>query len=512
MGADLKNIAKVSFGTVGSRVMGLVRDSATMAYMGIGAVSAAYTFAFTLPNLFRRLLGEGALTSALIPIFSQTLKNDGRENAFAFLNRVLTRGGILMAVLAVLGSLAAVCAAQFFDAEQQRFLLGASFSAVLMPYLTLVCLAAVFSGALNALGSFGVPSITPALHNLSIIGGLAAGVALFGSEDAVSIAYCMCAGWLVGGFIQLALPAYWLSKCGWKFSFDLSPSPALSELYALFLPALVGAAVFQLNVFVSKMLALFLNDAALPTLYLSSRILEFPLGVFTLAIATVYFPKLSKLGDSGAEFRREYSNGLVVTMGIAIPAMFGIIATSRDILALLFEWGLFGTKDVDVCLPVLIVSVIGLPFFALSTFATRGFHSTKDTRTPVKVSYWAFAANVALSLALMFPFGAAGLAGANVGAAALQALMLDAKLKRKSGTSGECREILKIVAASAAMACAVVAARNALAETLSGKTLAFAVCAVVIPVACVFYYAMLKILRFKRTENIEKILFRKIRK
>ena len=112
----------------------------------------------------------------------------------------------------------------------------------------------------------------------------------------------------------------------------------------------------------------------------------------------------------------------------------------------------------------------------------------------------------------MFPFGAAGLAGANVGAAALQALMLDAKLKRKSGTSGECREILKIVAASAAMACAVVTARNALAETLSGKTLAFAVCAVVIPVACVFYYAMLKILRFKRTENIEKILFRKIRK
>lgn len=185
-----------------------------------------------------------------------------------------------------------------------------------------------------------------------------------------------------------------------------------------------------------KWLALFLNDAALPTLYLSSRILEFPLGVFTLAIATVYFPKLSKLGDSGAEFRREYSNGLVVTMGIAIPAMFGIIATSRDILALLFEWGLFGTKDVDVCLPVLIVSVIGLPFFALSTFATRGFHSTKDTRTPVKVSYWAFAANVALSLALMFPFGAAGLAGANVGAAALQALMLDAKLKRQARNFG----------------------------------------------------------------------------
>ncbi len=513
MGKDVKNIAKVSIATVGSRVMGLVRDSATMAYMSINAVSAAYTFAFTLPNLFRRLLGEGALTAALIPLFSQTLKKDGRDEAFSFLNKVLTRGGILMAALSLLGMSIAAIAAFFLDegSDAQRFLLGANFSVVLMPYLTLVCLAAVFSAALNVMGSFGVPSITPALHNISIICGLFAGVAFFGKSDTVSLAYSMCAGWLVGGAIQLGMPAFWLYKRGWRYSFDLSPAPILGELYSLFLPALLGAAVFQLNIFISKMLALFLNNTALPTLYLSSRIIEFPLGVFTLAIATVYFPKLAKLGAAKDEagYKREYSNGFVMTMCIAVPAMFGIVATARDILTLLFEWGLFNAKDVDICLPVLVVSVIGLPFFAVSTFATRGFHSNKDTRTPVKISYWSFAVNIALSLLLMFPFGAAGLAGANVAAAAMQSVMLNAKLTRKYGNISEWAEILKIAAASLIMALSVRLARDVIAGYFSGKALAFAVCCGIIPAATVLYFALLKIFKFKRFENLLKLVLRK---
>ena len=132
MGRDVKNIAKVAFATVGSRVLGLIRDSFTMAYMSIGAVSAAYTFAFTLPNLFRRLLGEGALTSAMIPIFSQTLKQDGEEKAFSFLNKVFTRGAILMLSISLLGMLIALFASLMLDGDQQRFVLSANFSVVLL--------------------------------------------------------------------------------------------------------------------------------------------------------------------------------------------------------------------------------------------------------------------------------------------------------------------------------------------------------------------------------------------
>ncbi len=511
MGKDVKNIAKVSSATIASRVLGLLRDSATMAYMSIGAVSAAYTFAFTLPNLFRRLLGEGALTSALIPIFATSLKKDGEEVAFAFLNKVFTRGAIVMVGLSLLGMLLATIASFYLQGDEQRFLLSANFSIVLMPYLALICLAAIFTAALNVLGSFGIPSVTPVIQNSAIICGLFFGVFSFGANNSISIAYCMCVAWLVGGAFQLGVPAYYLYRKGWRPKLDFTPSPQLSELYTLFMPALLGAAAYQLNVFVSKMLALFIDNSALPSLYLSSRIIEFPLGVFTLAIATVYFPKLAKLisTENAEDYAREYANGLVVTMCIATPATFGIIATAPDIISLLFQWGIFNSADSATCVPVLIVSSLGLPFFALATFATRGFHSRKDTKIPMKISYYSFATNIALSLILMKPFGAMGLAAANVLAAALQAIMLEIKISATRGRFGEWGEIGKILVASILMACAVFSLRKLLGGLIDGKTLSFAVCSALIPLGVVIYALALKLMKFKRLENLKKIVLRK---
>ncbi len=511
MSKDVKNIAKVSSATIASRVLGLLRDSATMAYMSIGAVSAAYTFAFTLPNLFRRLLGEGALTSALIPIFASSIKKDGEDIAFAFLNKVFTRGAIVMVVLSLLGMVIAAIASFALQGEEQRFLLSANFSIILMPYLALICLAAIFTAALNVLGVFGIPSFTPVLQNGAIICGLFFGVFAFGANNPIAIAYCMCGAWIVGGAFQLGIPAYCLYRKGWRPKFDLSHSSYLSELYALFMPALLGAAAYQLNVFVSKMLALFIDNSALPSLYLSSRIIEFPLGVFTLAIATVYFPKLAKLisTENSADYAREYANGLVVTMCIATPATFGIIATAPDIISLLFQWGIFNSADSATCVPVLIVSSLGLPFFALATFATRGFHSRKNTKIPMRISYYSFATNIALSLLLMKPFGAAGLAAANVLAAAVQAIMLEIKLSSTRGKFGEWGEIIKILIASILMSITVFALRNTLATIIDGKILSLAVCAILIPVGIAIYALALKLMKFKRLENLKKIVLRK---
>ena len=216
MGKVLKDIAKISSATIGSRALGLLRDAATMAYLSIGAVSAAYTFAFTLPNLFRRLLGEGALISALVPVFTKTLNDDGKEAAFDFLNKVLTRAFALLSVLVAAGILLCAAFLAFSPELQQRFELGAKFSIILLPYMLLICIAAVFSAALNVLGSFGVPSVGPMLLNISIIGGLFAGVWAFGEEKS-ALAYSMCASWLVGGLLQAALPAYWLHKKQYEF-------------------------------------------------------------------------------------------------------------------------------------------------------------------------------------------------------------------------------------------------------------------------------------------------------
>ena len=346
MAGPLKNIVKISSATVGSRALGFARDAATMAFLGLSAVNAAYTFAFTLPNLFRRLLGEGALSSAMIPIFAQTLEKSGEKAAFDFLNKVLTRAAILLAVLTLAG-MAAAFAASRADMQTQRFLLGAGYSAVLMPYMFLICLAAVFGSALNVLGSFGVPSVGPILLNISIICGIFLGGRAFPS-DGIALGYCMCAAWLVGGALQMLIPAAWTYRKGWRFKFDLGKSPELGELYALFLPALAGAAIIQVNIFVSKMLAMLLNDAAIPALYIASRLLEFPLGVFTIAVATVFFPRLSalKASENAAEHKREYAKGFLMTLAVAVPATFGLIAFAPDILAVLFQWGVFNVGAV----------------------------------------------------------------------------------------------------------------------------------------------------------------------
>ena len=509
--AKLKNIAKVSAATVGSRVVGLVRDSLTMAYMSIGAVSSAYTFAFSLPNLFRRLLGEGALAGAIVPVFSRAATDKGREAAFDFLNKAASRAIVWTGAVALLGAALAAAAWLYFGAigAQERFLLGAEYSVVLFPYLVAICVAAVFTAVLNVLDSFGVPSITPMILNACIIGALFAGV--FAGCGIRGIALCMCFGWLAGGLLQMLLPAYWLMRKGWRFKFDLGKSAEIQSLYQLFIPALIGAAVVQLNIFVSKLLAFNLNDTATPALYISSRILEFPLGVFTVAIATVYFPRMAKLAaeKDSAKFNAEYHEGLMASLAISVPAMCGIIMLSREILSLLFEWGLFGVKDVDICLPVLVAAVLGLPLFAFTSYATRGFHSNSDTKTPVKISYISIAINIALSVALMFKFEAVGLAAANVAAAAFSSAALHFALRKRYKTQAIARECLKICAAAAVMSAAVWGLKELLSAALDGKIYAAAACAAGVPAGAIIYALALKIFGFETLGKFGKLFAKK---
>ena len=375
----------------------------------------------------------------------------------------------------------------------------------------MVCIAAVFSSVLNVLDSFGVPSITPIVLNACIIASLFCGVAIFGKSDIENIALSMCFGWLVGGVLQMVMPAYCLIKKGWKFKFDLKYSEEIKSLYALFIPALIGAAVVQLNIFISKLLAFNLNNDATQALYISSRILEFPLGVFSIAIATVYFPRLAKLAAQklNNDFKKEYDDGLIASMAISIPAMFGIIVLAKEILGLLFQWGLFSIKDVDICLPVLIASVIGLPFFAFTTYATRGFHSNSDTKTPVKISYIAIALNIVLSVIFMFKFGTVGLALANVSAAIFTSIALHFKLKQKFEIKHIYSDMLKIILASVIMALVCFGIREIMCNYLSGRVLYATACAVIIPVGSITYLVVLKILKFQKLSEFKKLIKRK---
>ncbi len=510
---SLKNIVKVAFGTFGSRILGLLRDTLTLAFLGVNAISSAFFFGFTIPNLFRRLMGEGALSSAFIPIFSQTLKNDGHEKAFDFLNKIMTRALLALCVIVGLG----ICASEIFhyfasnstSFSSERFLLGSVFTSTMLPYMILICLAALVCAALNVLGHFALPALTAVWLNVAIISSILLG-ALFFKNDANSIAKCMCVGVLIGGFAQLFIPILQLKTCGWKFKTSLKNSPQIKEFNALFLPALVGASVIQANILVSNMLALKVSDIAVSAIYVSSRLIELPLGIFTFAIITVYFPKLSLSSseENKEEYSQHFSKAIISLMFIGVPSCVGLIALAPEILTLLFEWGKFGNSDVKLCTPILILGSLGIPFYSLATLSSRGFHSVKDMTTPMKISALAFVVNLTSALLLMNKFGAMGLVGANVISGIFQAIVLNILFAKKRVVKNVASEVIKIVICATLMGLSIWLAKPYFAGLLSGKFATLLNVAILIPLGILTYAALLYIFKFKEFYEVKKLLKR----
>lgn len=399
------------------------------AALGAGLWHSAFILAFTLPNLFRRLFGEGALTSAFIPVFSDLLKQPDRTSAFGFLNRLLWQVFIILAVVVlVLACLLKTLAWSGWLSE--RWSLSADLSIWLLPYMIFVCLAALMTAALNALGRFWVAASTPIVLNLSMILSLCLGIYLFDSTAAVI--YCLIFGVLFGGLLQLLMPFFDLKRTGWELHLEKENSREISELWKLFLPAVAGAAVLQINVLLSRLLAFALNDGATAVLYMSSRLMELPLGVFTFAVVAVYFPRMAQARalDERLHFKKDFISGLILVCTIAIPAAIGLCVLAKPILITLFQRGAFTEVDVLRTIPLVIVYAIGLPFYSVATFASRAFHADKSMKTPVRIAAVCLAVNLLFSLSLMQWIGEIGLACANVLAASLQALLL-LKILRK---------------------------------------------------------------------------------
>ena len=506
---SIKNIFKVAIGTFGSRVLGLLRDTLTLAFLGVNAVSSAFFFGFTIPNLFRRLMGEGALSSAFVPIFSQILKNEGREKAFVFLNKIITRALLILCVLVVSGM--AASAIFYFAAQNasERYLLGSAFTSAMMPYMILICLAALICAALNVLGHFALPALTAVWLNVAIISSILIG-AFFAKGDSLGIAKFMCAGVLCGGAAQLLIPVIQLKFCGWKFRPSLKGSAEVSEFNSLFLPALVGASVIQANILVSNMLALKVSDIAVSAIYVSSRLVELPLGIFTFAIITVYFPKLSLAAAGGekSEYARHFANAVISLMFICIPASAGLVALAPDVLELLFQWGKFDNADVEICSPILMLGSLGIPFYSLATLSSRGFHSIKDMKTPMAVSAMAFAVNLTSALLLMRKFGAMGLVGANVISGIFQAAVLNLAFAKKREGEKVFAEVAKILICAVLMGVIIRWASPHVAALASGKLASLIKVSILVPAGICVYACLLCIFKFKGFNEVKRLLKR----
>ncbi|HXS30997.1 MAG TPA: murein biosynthesis integral membrane protein MurJ [Steroidobacteraceae bacterium] len=440
MSKSLKNISVVATATVLSRVLGLVREIFIAAAFGTSALNSAFVSAFTLPNLFRRLLGEGALTAAFVPTMAHEVEHKHRDAAFDLISKVTSW------LLVVTVSLVALAMVALANAEPLlgllggagpgpdttgRLLLGAQLGVLLFPYMVFVCLAAAFSAACQVLGRFTEPALSPVWLNLAIISALVGG-SWWAGEDLARM-HLLCGGVLVGGFLQMAVPAGVLWGEGWRPRFDLGPDERVREIVRLMGPTVIGSAIYLVNISVSRFIGLSLNDHAASALNLATRVMELPIGVFAAAIATVVFPLIARHAarSDWAKLGEDYHKGLRLVLLVNVPAAVGLALLSAPIIRLLFQRGAFHASDTALMTPVLAVYALGLPFLAFTTVALRGFYALKDTTTPVRAAGISFVVNVALSIVLMRWFSTVGLAMASNLAVLAQAIFLQVRLTRR---------------------------------------------------------------------------------
>jgi len=508
---NFRNIAVVSMSTMGSRVLGLVRDLMIFAVLGAGLWNSSFILAFTLPNLFRRLLGEGALTSAVVPVFSDVLDRQGREAAFAFFNQVLLRVGVLL-LGTVIGGVILLACLNTFGFLTGRWSIGADLSVLLLPYMIFICLAAIVSAGLNVMGRFAAAACTPVLLNLAMIAALGAGWWMDAPE--ANVVYLLCGGVLLGGLLQLALPVWDLIRQGWRPRLTTESSEALEKVWELFLPGLLGAAILQVNILVSRLLAFTLDETAVSVLYLASRLMELPLGVFTVALVTVYFPLLAKAvsAKDKQQFAAGFNQGMRLIIAITLPAAAGLVVLAEPILTL-FQWGAFEVNDVVATIPLLIIYGLGLPIYSVATFATRGLHARKDMHTPVIVAAFCLVTNAVAGFILMQFFGSSGLAAANVLAAFVQAALLWRALSvvlptiRINAIAIAC---LKAFVAAALMAVACWLGDQWLGSlNLELKIQAAVRVGILVPAGVLVYFTLLTLLRFDELDALKRLIFRR---
>ena len=525
MSRNLRNISIVALATVISRVLGLVREIAVAAYFGTAALNSAFVSAFTLPNLFRRLLGEGALTAAFVPTMSDELERRQRDGAFTLLSKVCTRLGLLTTFI-VAGGMVFFANAEavlqllnrvgMSDETGRRLLLGADLAVILFPYMIFVCLAAAFSAACQILGRFTEPALSPIWLNLAIIAALLLGGGL--ELAPLKHMHLLCAGVLLGGFLQMIVPAGVLVGLGWKPRFDLRGDEKVTEIARLMGPMVIGSAIYLINIVVQRVVGLSLNDNAASVLNLSNRVMELPIGVFAAAVATVVFPLIARHAARGDHLALgiDYHKGMRLVLLLNIPAAAGLALLSEPITRVLFQRGAFQDSDTALMTPILAIYAAGLPFLSFTSLALRAFYALKDTATPVRAAALSFVTNLVLSIVAVRLGSTEALAAATNVAVLVQAVYLQVKLTRRTPGLGFAPLVVnlgKILIATVIMSAAVWGGTRAFAALeLTAKARDLAQLIVIIPAACALYGTMLWGLRIEGREDVRELALRRLRR
>ncbi len=414
-GRQYQAMAKTASWTLVSRVLGLVRDQVTTFVFGANAVGAAFLFAFQIPNLFRRLLGEGALTAAIVPVLADKQARDGKAVSFGFLNYVVRRVFPWTLGLTLVGiGLALLWSVLASDAKQQ---MAAELTAYCMPYMPLICIAALFTSAVNLSGRFGLAEFASAMLNLCMIIGLGLfGINFTEPNDMMAKARWLCAGALAGGALQLLIPLWGLKQEGWNSRLMNKDVTAWQVLRVAFIPAALGAGIQQINFLVSRSLAFNVDGAGLTYYYIANRIVELPIGLFSASIATVMFPALATAFAERDELAlsRNFARGMRLILAVNIGAAVGLAVLSEPVIRLLFEMGRFTAADCTKTRNVLVLFALAMPFYAMISLVTRALNVVGNTQATFRAAVQAAVINIIGSiLAIACGYGIEGLAVAN---------------------------------------------------------------------------------------------------
>ena len=422
----LKSTGVVGASTLASRVLGFVRDVVVAQAFGASAGADAFFVAFRIPNFLRRLFAEGAFAQAFVPVLSEYRTR--REIAEVRDLASHVSGALLgaLTVVTVTGVVAApVLIAIFapgFLSDPEKYALAVEMVRITFPYVLFISLVAFAGGILNTWGRFVVPAFTPVLLNVCLIGA-ALWLAPVLDVPVVALAW----GVLAAGVVQLAFQFPFLAALGMLVRPRLRRAhEGVARVISLILPAVFGVSVSQINLLVDTVIASFLVTGSVSWLYFSDRMVEFPLGVFGIALATVILPHLSRqhASASPASFSDTLDWALRLVALIATPAAVGLGVLAAPILTTLFHYGEFSAHDVDMAARSLLAFAFGLiAFIAVKVLAT-GYFSRQDTRTPVRVGVVAMLSNIVLNLALVGPLAHAGLALATTLSAFLNAGLL----------------------------------------------------------------------------------------
>ncbi len=413
-----KSIATFGGWTLISRISGFFRDMVMANYLGAGAVSDAFFVAFKLPNLFRSLFAEGAFTSAFVPLFSQKLVGEGKENAIKFAVgaiSVLVFGlGVFVALMEFLMPWVVMLLAPGFVDDIGKIELAASLSRITFPFLLLVSVVSFQSGILNSFGKFAAPAAAPVILNLVMI----AAVWVFMPVIDMPV-YRIAFGVTLAGVLEIVWLNGFLRCEGVKINLiynlsELFKNKDIRVLFKRIAPGVLGAGVYQINIMVDTILVSLVGAGAISWLYYANRLQQLPLGVVGAAIGVALLPILSrqlKAGDN-AEAQKTQEKAIEYGVLLSVPAAVAIIVLAEPIINILFQHGKFGFFETQMTAQAVIVYSFSLPVYVMVKALTPNFFARGDTRTPVKYSVVVLAANLVFSLLLMKPFGHTGIAAA----------------------------------------------------------------------------------------------------